>query len=163
MTDERLGPLLPLLRRLPPGTGVVFRHYATAPAERRALLRHAIRIAQARRLVLVASGGPAPGGVHGPGFGPAPLRTWSAHGRREAVAGQRAGAAALFVSPLFPTRSHPGAPAIGPARGARIGRGLNPAVIALGGMSERRWRQIRHLGFDGWAAIDAWAPKAKRD
>jgi hypothetical protein len=22
-------------------------------------------------------------------------------------------------------------------------------------MTERKWRSIRHLGFDGWAAIDA--------
>ncbi len=29
-------------------------------------------------------------------------------------------------------------------------------MIALGGMTEARWRKIRRFGFHGWAAIDAW-------
>jgi thiamine-phosphate pyrophosphorylase len=33
-------------------------------------------------------------------------------------------------------------------------RGLKVPVIALGGMTERRFRKVR--GFYGWAAIDAW-------
>ena len=38
MTDERLGDAIwPALARLPRGAGVVFRHYATPAAERRAL------------------------------------------------------------------------------------------------------------------------------
>jgi thiamine-phosphate pyrophosphorylase len=156
MTDERLGPLLPVLRRLPPRTGVVFRHHATPPAERRALLRHATRIAAARRLVLVATGKAARDGIHGPGNSGGGLRTWPAHDRREALTGRRAGARVLFVSPVFPTRSHPGVPAAGPRRAAHLGRRPGTRVIALGGMTAARWRRIRHLGFDGWAAIDAW-------
>ncbi|RZL97768.1 MAG: hypothetical protein EOP68_26070, partial [Sphingomonas sp.] len=81
--------------------------------------------------------------------------TWPAHDRREAVAGARAGAV-LFVSPVFATRSHPGAGALGPVGAARVGRGLGLPMIALGGMTERRWRRIAHLGFHGWAAIDTW-------
>jgi thiamine-phosphate pyrophosphorylase len=73
------------------------------------------------------------------------------------VTGKRAGAAILFVSPVFPTRSHPGAPPLGPMRAARIGRGLGLMVIGLGGMTARRWGRVRRLGFDGWAGIDAWA------
>ena len=158
MTDERLGTgLWAALRRLPPGAGVVFRHYGTANRERRALFLAMRRIAHARRLVLVVAGGGLPGadGVHrvrGPG-----LVTWPAHDRREAIAGKRAGARVLFVSPVFPTRSHPGAPALGPMRAAQVGRGLGVAVIALGGMTARRWRRVRVLGFDGWAGIDAWS------
>lgn len=162
MTDERLGPLAPVLRRLPPGAGVVFRHHATPPAERRALLRQATRIARARRLVLIAARAPAADGLHGRGHAKGKLRTWPAHNRREAVAGHQVGARVLFVSPVFATRSHPGAPAIGPAPAAHIGRGLGAEVIALGGMTARRWHRIRHLGFDGWAAIDAWAPRPTR-
>ena len=155
MTDERLGALAPVLRRLPPGAGVVFRHHATPPAERRVLLRQAERIARARRLVLVAAGRGTRDGVHGAGHGPG-LRTWASHNRRQAIAGRRAGAVLLFVSPVFATRSHPGAAPLGPARAAHLGRRLDAGVIALGGMTARRWRRIRHLGFDGWAAIDAW-------
>lgn len=156
MTDERLGNRLwAALRRLPPGSGVVFRHHATPPAERRAIHRRVWRIARARGLVLLVAGGDLPGdGVHKWGGGKG-LRSWPAHDRAEAIAGWKAGADLLFVSPLFPTRSHPGAPSIGPARAARIGRGLGLAQIALGGMNAERFRRLRGR-FDGWAAIDAW-------
>ena len=74
---------------------------------------------------------------------------------REAVAGARAGARLLFVSPVHSTRSHPDARALGSARAAAIGRGLGPGLIALGGMTAKRFRAARTLGFHGWAAIDA--------
>ena len=157
MTDERMGAALwRALCRLPPGSGVVIRHHATPPAARRALALRIRRIAQARGLTLVARGGIAGvDGLHGTGRTTG-LRTWPAHDRREARRGARAGADALFVSPVYPTRSHPGAPTIGPAAAARIGRGLDIPMIALGGMTDRKWQKIRRLGFHGWAAIDAW-------
>lgn len=158
MTDERMGDaLVPALLRLPPGSGVVFRHYSLGDVERRALFAQVRRIARARRLVLVVARPARIGrahGVHGTAKGQG-LRTWPAHDRREAVAGMRAGAALLFVSPIYPTRSHPGAPALGPARAAAIGRGLGAKLIALGGMTPRRFRAVKSLGFYGWAGIDA--------
>jgi thiamine-phosphate pyrophosphorylase len=159
MTDERMGEgLWTALRRLPPGSGVVIRHHHTPAAERRRLVRRVERIGAARRLLVLVAGGGTPGrsGSHAV-RGPRP-RSWPAHDRREAIAGWRARAEVLFVSPVRPTRSHPGAPAIGVMRAARIVAGLSPrpAVIALGGMDERRWRRIARLGFDGWAGIDAW-------
>ena len=157
MTDERMGDALwRALQCIPPGSGVVIRHYQTPPAQRRALALRIRRIAQARRLVVVARPGFAGiDGVHGAGRGGS-LRTWPAHDRREAMLGARAGADALFVSPIYPTRSHPGAPAIGPAAALRVARGLGLPIIALGGMTAARWRRLRMLGFHGWAAIDAW-------
>ncbi len=157
MTDERLGDgLWAALRALPPGSGVVFRHHATPAAERRLIHRRVWRIAKARRLVLLVAGGVLPGnGVHkrGRGLG---WRSWPAHDRAEAVRGRNAGADLLFISPVYPTRSHPGAPSLGPARAVRIGRGLGLPVIALGGMDAKRFRRLRGR-FQGWAAIDAWA------
>jgi thiamine-phosphate pyrophosphorylase len=155
MTDERIGDALwPALRRLPPGGGVVFRHHSTPPAARRTLLRRVERIATARRLVLLVAGG---GSGKAPGYGRVGgAGGAAAHDRREAIRATRAGTSILFVSPVFATRSHPGAAAIGPLAAARIGRGLDAAVIALGGMTPRRWRRTRRFGFDGWAAIDAW-------
>ena len=156
MTDERMGDALwSALGRLPPGSGVVFRHYATPPAARRALLRRVKRVATARRLIVVVAGagvGDADG-VHGNARTKG-LRTWPAHDRNEALAGKRAGADALFVSPVYATRSHAGEDGIGPLGAMRIGCGLGLPLIALGGMTERRWRRLR--GFHGWAAIDAW-------
>ena len=155
MTDERMGDRLwAALFRLPPGSGVVFRHYSLPLPERRALFRRVRRVARARRLVLSVARPEGLGlgdGVHGTAGGG--TLTWPAHDRRQAVAGARFGAT-LFVSPVFPTRSHPGAKALGPMRAAAIGRGLYVPLVALGGMTPRRFRQVRMLGFEGWAAID---------
>jgi len=155
MTDERMGDgLWAALRRLPPGSGVVFRHYSLGPAERRALFRRVRRAARARRLLLSVARPKGIGRGDGAHGGPRPALTWPAHNRVEAVAGARTHAT-LFVSPLFPTRSHPGARSLGPARAAAIARGLGMPVVALGGMTPQRFRRVRPLGFDGWAAIDA--------
>lgn len=156
MTDERLGDdLWRILLHLPPGSGVVFRHYRLPPVERRAMFARVRRIARARRLVLFAADPPLPGaaGRHGRVAG---ATSWPAHDRAEALAGKRAGAALLFVSPVYPTASHPGAPALGLRKARRIGAGLNLPVIALGGMTPRRFRRLHVAGFAGWAAIDAW-------
>lgn len=141
MTDERMGDALwTALRRLPRGSGVVFRHYALEPKEREALFDRVAKIARARRLVLLRSG----------------VRTRSAHNRREAIAAIRAGADAIFVSPVFATRSHPGARTLGRVRFGLLVRGLDVPVIALGGMDARRAASLRPFGIHGWAAIDAW-------
>lgn len=157
MTDERMGDALwRALQRIPPGSGVVIRHHATPPAARRAIILRIRRIAHARRLTVVAAAGSAGlDGVHGTGHTTG-LRTWPAHDRREARLGQRARADALFVSPLYPTRTHPGAATLGPVAALRIARNLGIPLIALGGVSRQRWRRLRGLGFHGWAAIDAW-------
>jgi len=168
MTDERMGDsLLPAIEALPRGAGIVFRHHATAIAARRALFEQVARVARRRRLLLIRAGteklGRGEGGVHGnvrptrPG-----LRTWPAHSRAQAIAGKRAGADVLFVSPVYPTRSHPGARALGPLRAAMIGRGLGLTMIALGGMDSQRFKRARGPGIQGWAAIDAWLPNQKR-
>lgn len=157
MTDERLGDALwSALRRLPPGGGVVFRHHATPERERRRLFLKVRRVAHARRQIVVSARTLLPGadGVHGGRGGG--LRTAPAHDRREAIAACRAGAVLVFVSPVYPTRSHPGAAASGPMRAARVAQGLGLTIIALGGTDARRWRRIGRLGFDGWAGIDAW-------
>jgi thiamine-phosphate pyrophosphorylase len=159
MTDERMGESLwKALDRLPRGNGVVFRHYGLEPAERRALFARVEKIARRRGLVLIRAGaerlGRGEDGVHGGrGHG---LRTWPAHSRREVMAGVRAGADLLFVSPVFPTRSHPGARALGRARLGLMIRRLPVPVITLGGMNARRAASLQALGIYGWAAIDAW-------
>ncbi|HEX4695371.1 thiamine phosphate synthase [Sphingomonas sp.] len=163
MTDERLGDgLWPAIERLPRGSGIVFRHYATPADERRRIFARVVRLARARGLVVVRAGawcGPGADGVHnrrGRGW-----RTKSAHSRAEARAAGRRGVDAVFVSPVFATRSHPGAEALGPRRAERIARELPVAAIALGGMDAERFRGLR--GFYGWAGIDAWLPGKRRE
>ncbi|WP_404335863.1 thiamine phosphate synthase [Sphingomonas sp. MMS12-HWE2-04] len=159
MTDERMGDALwEALGRLPRGAGVVFRHYGLPLAERRALFARVSRIARRRGLVLVRAGTVPLGkaaGVHGArGLG---LRTRPAHSRSDAIAALRAGADALFVSPVFATRSHPGARALEPLRFALLVRGLHIPIIALGGMTSERFKRLKPMGIHGWAAIDAWS------
>lgn len=159
MTDERMGDSLwTALARLPRGSGVVFRHYGLPPAERRALFARVVKLARRRGLMVVRAGaatGRGAAGVHG--WRGAGLRTFPAHSRREAIAAVRAGADLLFVSPIFATRSHPGARALGRVRLGLLIRGLDVPVIALGGMDSRRAAGVQPLGVYGWAAIDAWA------
>ena len=168
MTDERMDEgLWAAIDALPRGAGIVFRHHATDPAGRRALFARVARLARRKRLMLIRAGSMPLGheaGVHGRGrLRPGGLRTWATHSRAQAVAGKRAGADVLFVSPIYPTRSHPGAGALGPGRAVAITRGLGIPAIALGGMDAARFARLRGLGFHGWAAIDAWLPDQKRN
>ena len=156
MTDERLGEgLWDALARLPRGGGVVFRHYATPPTERRRLFTRVVEVARARGLVVVRGGawcGAGADGVHNqPGRG---WRTASAHSLAEAQAAVEEGADAVFVSPVFATRSHPGRGALGIRGAEQIAQVIEVPAIALGGMNAERFRELG--GFYGWAAIDAW-------
>ncbi|MGZ8283326.1 MAG: thiamine phosphate synthase, partial [Allosphingosinicella sp.] len=73
----------------------------------------------------------------------------------EIRAAERSGADILFLSPVFPTRSHPGAPALGPRRFARLARRTRLPVIALGGVDARKGKALSRLGAWGWAGISA--------
>jgi len=161
MTDERMGDALwAALGRLPRGSGVIFRHYATC--DRRALFERVRTIARKRRLVLVLAGTPRQAvawradGAHGrsPHRRAARplLRTAPAHDARELAAAR---AQAVLLSPVFPTRSHAQARTLGPLRFALLARRASRPVIALGGMEARRFRRLASLGAYGWAAIDA--------
>lgn len=167
MTDERMGEALwDALARLPAGSGVVFRHYALPLAERRALFARVAGVARRRRLVLLRAGehrlGRGEAGTHGTARRAHGLLTRPAHDRREAIAAIRAGADAVFVSPVFPTQSHPGAPALGRIRFGLLVRGLEAPVIALGGMDAHRAAGLRRIGSHGWAAINAWTRQKRK-
>lgn len=160
MTDERMGEgLWRALERLPRGSGVVFRHHATAPTERREIYARVRKIARKRRLALVVAAPTLSGadGVHGRTAGRKDgLLTRPVHSRAEAVAAARAGADLIFVSPVFATRSHPRARTLGVVRLGLMLRGIDIPAIALGGMDARRFRRLAPLKLNGWAAIDAW-------
>ncbi len=153
MTDERQGERLwEALERLPKGAGVVFRHYSLGLRERRRLFERVRRVARRRRLLLFAAKGLRADGAHGGRGGG--LRSASAHDLREVKAAERSGAHLVFLSPAFPTRSHPNAGALGPVRFGLIAHHARIPVIALGGVNARRARRLPHIY--GWAGIDAW-------
>lgn len=161
MTDERLGEALwTALERLPRGGGVIFRHYSLPIGERRALFAQVAKVARRRGLILARAGTiPMRGeqGVHGRSLKQGRvLRSWPAHNLREVIAGRRAGADVILVSPVFLTRSHADQRPLGVVRAARLARAAKGRAVALGGMNHQKFRRLRGTGFIGWAAIDGW-------
>ncbi|WP_179045605.1 thiamine phosphate synthase [Sphingobium lactosutens] len=171
ITDERVpdDALLAAAARLLRGqAGIIFRHYRTEARAGRELFEALRVIARRRRLVLLLAGDRRDAaawkadGWHGRahlGRGWEPLRrsmirSVPAHDGREIVTARRAGADMLLLSPLFPTRSHPGAPALGRVRFAALARQADCAVMALGGVKAEHRKMLRGIGADGWAAID---------
>jgi len=163
MTDERQGEGLgEAVSRLPDGAGIVFRHYSLPPARRRSLFEEVRTAARARKLMLLLAG-PAEealawgaDGSHGRGSGQG-LRSAPVHDLAEIRAAEADGAALLFLSAVFATRSHPGAEPLGPLRFDELAGLTRLPVIALGGMDEARFGLLRKAY--GWAGIDAWSAR----
>jgi thiamine-phosphate pyrophosphorylase len=156
MTDERLGEgLFDAIARLPEGAGIVFRHYSLGEAERRALFHRVRQAAPGPALLAgpvelaLAWGADGSYGRHDE------ATTAPAHDLAEIRAAEAAGASLIFLSPVFPTRSHPDAPALGPDGFAVLAGQSRIPVIALGGMDARRAETLSDAY--GWAGIDAWA------
>ena len=149
------------LMRLPRGIGFIFRHYHLPQPERQARFAALARVARGRgHLVILAGTGRearragadgaygAPARLAGGGAG---FRLVTAHCLREIAYAKRAGADAVLLSPVWPTRSHPGGKSLGALRFLLLARQAGLPVIALGGMTRPR---ARALGFPRWAAID---------
>ena len=165
-TDTGRTPdVLGLVRALPPGAGLVFRHDGVAG--RLALAASAARLCRARRITMVMTppliagvGVHLRGGRHG---GPRPLpglRTSSAHSRLEVLRACRAGAGIIFLSPLFDTLSHPGAVALGSLRWRRLARG-GAAIYALGGVTGATAPAIPRIAA-GFGAIGSFSGSANQ-
>jgi thiamine-phosphate pyrophosphorylase len=85
------------------------------------------------------------------------LLTASAHSPRAIRRAAHFGCDAVIVSPLFATKSHPGSPALGFSRFARIVRESALPVIALGGIGKRDLRRIMLSGAQGVAGISLFS------
>ncbi len=162
VTDERQGPrLLDVIARLPPRTGILFRHYSLPDSERRALFGRVLERAREGGATVLLAGTPdlaadwGADGWHG-WHGGRGLHSASVHDLAELERAEEIGADLLFVSPVFPTRSHPGAPALGPSRFAEIAAAACRPVIALGGVNAGNAPELMRLGAYGWAGVDAW-------
>ena len=151
ISDQRNDAVLArALKRLPRGSGFVFRHYHLPPAPRRARYDALRRICRARGIAVILAGSRAEArvwradGSYGPGG-----TLQAAHSLRELRRTRRA--AAVLLSPVHPTRSHPGAEALGTVRFLLLAARSPVPVIALGGMTKRRAARLPN---HGWAAID---------
>lgn len=161
MTDERLGDaLFEAIARVPRGGGVVFRH-DRAP-DREALAQQVAMACRANGLALAVAGDAAlakavgASFVHRPTGEPEMPFTLPVHDEREARAAAERGAALAFVSPVFPTQSHPGAPSLGVEEATRLARLCGCPAIALGGMNAARFASLGDA-FSGWAGIGAFS------
>lgn len=147
------------LAALPPGSGFVFRHYHLADGERRKRFEELAMVCRANgHFVALASGNAREWGADGV-YGRAEdlaaqaglLRFATVHDAQEIAAADRAGVDAMFLSPVFPTRSHPQGKALGGDRFLALAALAKAPVIALGGMDAAR---AEELGWPRWAAID---------
>lgn len=150
------------LARLPRGSGFIYRHYHLPDTDRFARFRALRRIARARghKVILADSALAArewgADGIYGSPRSLTPRRTGlihlaTAHGLAELGLAARLGADAALLSPVFPTRTHPGGAVLGPVRFRLLARHSRLPVIALGGMTAHR---ARALDWPRWAAID---------
>ena len=157
------------------GAGVVFRHDGTSGRE---TLAHAIaQQCRALGLAMVVAGdarlaASVGAGIHlRGGRWPSGHSGWlrrtawvtsSAHDRAGLVRARRAKASLIFLSPVWPTLSHPGASTLGLVRWVGIARSSASAgvpVLALGGVTGRRARMLPRR-CAGAGAIEALAAPA---
>lgn len=149
------------LAQAPRGSGLIFRHYHLEGRARKARFRHLAGLARSRDHLVVLAG-PAKlarrwgaDGAYGPPSmvqgGPDVLRLATAHNLREVGMAHRARADAVLLSPVFATRSHPGARMLGPVLFRLLAKHAKVPAIALGGMN---WHRARTLRWKKWAAID---------
>ena len=82
------------------------------------------------------------------------LRLGTAHNGDELQAANAARLDGVFLSPVFQTRSHPGSAVLGVQGFNVLAQQALVPVIALGGMTEAR---ARELGWPRWGAIDGLA------
>ena len=166
MSDERIDNRLDrVLEQSGNRLGFVFRHYNLSPQERFDRFRELAAIARRRGHLIILSDSALTArewgadGIYGAPLSLYPrrrdlIRIATAHDMTEIAQANRIGADAVMLSPLFPTRSHPGAKTLGPMRFRQIARHAAMPVIALGGMDADKARQ---LDWPRWAAIDGLA------
>lgn len=170
MTDERMGArLLPSIRALPRGSGIIFRHYSLPQPERRNLFQAVRRAARRRGVIVILAGSDRQArawgadGYHGRqqyrgSGGRNLLRSVPMHNWRE-IRDFGKSVDLIFLSPLYNTASHPDGHALGPHSFARLVRICNAPIIALGGMTRARFAMIRGGRVHGWAAISGLQKK----
>ncbi len=172
-TDSRRVPApLAAIKALPDGCGVVFRDYERP--DREALAGKMAAECRKRRLVLLVAGDAGlaarvgADGIHMPEWmvwsRPGPIRpgwlvTAAAHSARAARRAESLGADAVFASPAFPTKSHPGRKTLGVSGLARIRKATNLPVYALGGIDGARAEILLRAEIHGFAAIEALLEK----
>ena len=135
ITDARNDLVLEsAIAHLPRGSGIVFRHYHLPEVKRRARFETVRRLCRARGHWLILSGSPAlarrwraDGSYGAPCLG---RTVGTAHNLAEIGRANRLKVAAVMLSPVFPTRSHPGGATLGQVRFLLLARRAIVPMIA---------------------------------
>ncbi len=172
ITDRhRQGDPAPLLAALPAGSAVILRDYDIP--ERRHIAQTLRLLTRQHRLKLLIGGDEAlaaatgADGMHLPeslhhlaprirARHPRWLLTGAAHGYAALCSAARHHLNAALLSPVFPTRSHPGARHLGSVRYARLAQGASLPVFALGGIAPETLKRLKKTKTAGIAAISGF-------
>ncbi len=158
---------LAIVRGLPRGAAVVYRHFGAADRVRTA--RALVRACRSRALTLLIAGDPdlarrvCADGVHWPerllparrAEGDGWVVTAAAHSAGALAQAERYGVNAVILSPVFPTESASRRPPLGLFHASQLARAAARPVIALGGVTPIRARALAGRGFAGIAAVGA--------
>jgi len=170
--DERLPDPLAAARALPRGSMVVARSRDVRSLDE--LSRALLKIARRNGLAVLIAGDPMLAAHLGAdGFHlsearageaaywraryPAQVITASVHSFRALLRAQRLPVDAVFLSPIFATRSHPGRAVLTPERANPFARMTTVPIYALGGIDVRNARLLSSDTFAGIAAVGALA------
>ena len=175
VTDEtRLADPSPHIRKLPAGSGVIFRHYNYP--NRIGLAREISSICRERGLCFIVSEDASlafevnAGGLHLPEhktLSPSNgiiswikskrgISTCSCHSKRVLHLAGKLGVSGALVSPVFPTLSHPTSGGLGLKTLASLCRSSPIPVFALGGIDHSSVNSVLNCGVYGLAGIGAF-------
>ena len=174
LTDERMPRAIdPVVRLLPQGSAVIFRNYDAPDRQRRA--RRLAALCAARSILFYVAGDSelarrlGADGVHLPSRNldrrlctDGLLVSAACHTAEEIKAAEKLGAHSIFLSPVFPTKSHPGAEYLGREDFARLASAASIPVIALGGVNAGNAERLLGTGAAGIGAIDGFFTDAVR-
>ncbi len=166
--DERGLDPLRVAQTLPSGTGIVFRHYNSQ--NRVKIAKYLSKICKLRHLRLYIAQNPTIShavdayGIHLPEYQIPQIPmirsrypdldiSSACHSVRALRKAADLGADRAFLSPVFPTKSHPGKAGTGLMTAALAIRAQSLPVYALGGIRDHHLRQLSGLGFSGFGAI----------
>ena len=166
--DQRGGDPLYVAPHLPKGCGIIFRHYNSK--KRAELAFYLSKICKKRDLSLFIAKTPElaqevnAAGCHLPDHRISALPVLKAqypqlvfsaacHSERSLLKAQDLGAVFAFLSPLFATRSHPGASSLGVIKAQKIIKDISFPVFALGGVGFKHQNWLKSAGFAGFGAI----------
>ena len=154
-------------RNLPKGAAIILRDYRLP--QRQALARRLKSICAARGLLLIIGADPdlaqavEADGLHMPSWyrskSAAPqdiIVTTACHRGEDLEEANRFGADVSFLSPVFPTPSHPGQDHLGAQTFRALAAASPLPVLALGGVDERNAEALAGPNIVGLGAIEAF-------